>query len=489
METNTNQITQLLEELKDFSPLTSKDEAIEAYEQDVVLKLTPQAVFRPSTKEELQRIIKTCNKYKVPYTPCGSQTSVTGGSVTDQGILISFEKMNKVLQDRPCDYDENCRIISSQPGIILADFQREVEKIGYYYPPDPTSWEEVQLGGSVATNATGENSYHYGSTRNYIQALEIIDSQGEMKRLEREIDPRTLSRRKNFAGYEMSGKDLDAWIGSEGSLGLIAEIEVLAIAKPAAFTSLFIFFEQEVEALAFTCSVNENREELNLRCLEIMDHAATELMREKSDRFQIPPNCCTIYLKIEDLKEEHFESLMESYEESAQHGKNHFEGSLVASDHLELLEFRRLRHHIPATINEISARNKETGGGKVSSDWWVPLPELQGQFQFLREELSRLPVKAIAFGHIGNGHPHVNLMPETADQKEAALEFTKACMRRAAQLGGGVCGEHGLGKIKTWALDIQWDEQEINSMRKMKEQWDPEYLASPGNLFERKNND
>ena len=106
----------------------------------------------------------------------------------------------------------------------------------------------------------------------------------------------------------------------------------------------------------------------------------------------------------------------------------------------------------------------------------------------MRSTLSSLAhIPIIVFGHIGNGHPHVNLLPADADQKEMALVATKKCMENAALLGGGVAGEHGLGKIKTWALAMQWDQVKIAEMLKVKKLWDPKGLCAPGNLFEEKN--
>lgn len=157
--------------------------------------------------------------------------------------------------------------------------------------------------------------------------------------------------------------------------------------------------------------------------------------------------------------------------------------SILAKDYLELLEFRRMRHHVPATINEISVVNQKTGGGKVSSDWWVPIEHLVEHFAWMREEIKKLNLPSAIFGHIGNGHPHVNIMPKTAEEKQASIEFTKKCMLKAASLGGGVCGEHGLGKIKTWALPLQWDQVSIDKMKSVKAEWDPEGLAAPGNIF------
>ena len=474
---------------KEFQVLLPTDEAYEGYREDVVLKGNPEAVLRPKDKFELKRIIELCSQHRVPFTACGSQTSVTGASVAHRGILISMEKFKGF--EKPLDQGNGTACVKAQPGVLLGDFQRDMEANGWHYPPDPTSWEEVQLGASIATNATGENSYYYGSSRNYVLSLQVVTPNGELKTLKRQANPLDLSREKNRAGYCMGEEEIDEWIGSEGSLGIIVEAELLLLKKPNPFTSLFLFFYKEEEALEFSLKMNEKRSQFNLRCLEYMDHEATKMMRNKSERLVIPENTCTIYIKIEEINDDFFENsleeLMEINSSITEQCDDLFEQALVAQDLNELLEFRRLRHHVPATINEHASKQRSLGGGKVSSDWWVPLTNLIEQFQYLRSELEDLSIPVIAFGHIGNGHPHVNLIPSNASQKNEALNFTKKCMQRAADFGGGVCGEHGLGKIKHWALDIQWKSEVINNMRAVKDKWDPHGLAAPGNLFEDRN--
>ena len=471
---------------EEFQALLPENEAYEGYREDVVLKGSPLAVLRPKDKFELQRIIKLCAHHEIPFTACGSQTSVTGASVAQRGILISMEKFKDF--EIPKERADGTASVLTQPGVLLGDFQQEMEAYGWHYPPDPTSWEEVQLGASIATNATGENSFYYGSSRNYVLGLEIIMPDGEFKSLKRAGNPLELSREKNRAGYLLGQEEIDEWIGSEGSLGIITEAKLLLLKKPKPFTSLFLFFRHEQEALKFSLNLNDQRTNFNLRCLEYMDHEATQMMRVKSERLAIPENTCTIYIKIEEVSEGFFENCLENLLEinNAIIAQNEdlFEQALVAQDRNELLEFRRLRHHVPATINENASEQRLSGGGKVSSDWWVPLPHLLEQFEYLRNQLKNISMPVVAFGHIGNGHPHVNLIPSNADQKDEALQFTKKCMQRAAGLGGGVCGEHGLGKIKHWALDIQWDIHTVKDMRAVKSKWDPKGLAAPGNLFE-----
>lgn len=466
----------------EFSPLLDDD--TKPYESDVVLSQRPWAVLRPKTISELKKIVKICVSHSIPFTPCGNQTSVTGASVSDQSIIISTEKLKtigKVIKN-----SDGLASLSVEPGILLSDLQDHVESLGFYYPPDPTSREEVFLGGTIATNATGENSYFYGSTRNYILSLDVIDGQGNCKTIERSQYPLSLSKSKNLAGFHLD-EEIDPWIGCEGTLGIICSAKLLLLPKPMPFQSFLLFFPSEQSALSFSNSIHEIKDTLFLRCLEYMDDQATEYMRLKSKRLIIPKDVFTIYLKIEEDpsidQDTILETLYTQYSETLPDHDELFDKALIAQDHTELLEFRRIRHHVPATINELSTINKETGGGKVSSDWWVPNDKISEMFLYLRDLQSKIDCKCAIFGHIGNGHPHVNMIATTKSLKQQSLEFTKLCIKKAVSLGGGACGEHGLGKIKTWALDLQWSPQEIEEMKKTKQIWDPNNLASPKNIF------
>lgn len=471
-----------------LSFLLPDDEGYGSYLEDVVAKGHPAAVFRPTNAAELKEIIVRCKKHKIPFTPCGSQTSVTGASVATNGILISMEKLDQILQIEP--QPNGTARVKVQPGIILSKFQDEMVRQGFFYPPDPTSREEVQLGATIATNATGEDSYHYGPTRNYVLSLEILTAEAIFLRIEREKNPLELGRDKNKAGYLLD-EEIDPFIGSEGTLGIISEVELLVLPKPHPFAGLLLFFQTESEALQAVHRLDESRGLLNLRCLEYLDHLATRWIGERSERYKVPENCCTLYLKFEIEHEDKIETILENLEEIYLEicgSHKFFPESLLAQDYSELVELRRLRHHVPATINEIASMHKRNGGGKIGSDWWVPLPNLVSQFEFMRSALSSLSdIPVIVFGHIGNGHPHVNLLPANTFQKEAALTATKRCMENAARLNGGVAGEHGLGKIKTWALELQWDRDKIAEMLKVKKIWDPDGLCAPGNLFGEKN--
>ena len=221
-------------------------------------------LFIPESVEEIQAILKEANAQSIPVTVSGARTGTVGGAVPFGGFIISTERLNKIKS-----IDREARTAVVEPGVILRDFQKAVEAEGLFYPPDPTEWS-CQIGGTVATNASGSRSFKYGATRRYVDKLKVVLADGEVLRLsrgdERELKTEsgkpisfkfpTYSRpnvRKNVSGYfsESDMDPIDLFIGSEGTLGTIAEIELTLLQKPEGFFSGIVFFEKESDLLTF----------------------------------------------------------------------------------------------------------------------------------------------------------------------------------------------------------------------------------------------
>ena len=211
-------------------------------------------LLMPESTAEVSKILREANEAGVPVTIGGARTGTVGGAVPFGGRLVSMELMASM---GPIDTDARKAVVG--PAVVLSDFQKAVEAVGLFYPPDPTEWS-CQLGGTVATNASGARSFKYGATREFVRRLEVVLADGDVLDLERgkhlsedghlEITTRSgriirvktptyprPSVRKNVAGY-MSGDAVDAidlFIGSEGTLGVVTEIELALIPKPAAF--------------------------------------------------------------------------------------------------------------------------------------------------------------------------------------------------------------------------------------------------------------
>src|SRR5580765_7928566 len=235
-----------------------------------------EKLFIPESAEEIAQILREANESKTPVTISGARTGTVGGAIPFGGYVISLEKLNKI------SIDKDSRTATVGSGVILADLQKAVEAEGLFYPPDPTEWS-CQIGGTVATNASGARSFKYGATREYVRRLKFVLANGDIAELRRggvwagddgsitltadggnKIPAKipTFERpdvRKNVSGY-FNAQPLDAidlFIGSEGTLGVITEIELALLPKPEGFFSGIVFFGKEDDLLRF---VDEARE-------------------------------------------------------------------------------------------------------------------------------------------------------------------------------------------------------------------------------------
>src|SRR5436190_19044329 len=250
----------------------TQPEDLQSYLTDAsnILGGTADKLFIPETEEAVAQILCDANENKIPVTISGARTGTGGGAIPFGGHVISLERLNKIKS-----IDKGARTTGVEPGAILADTQQGVEAEGLFYPPDPTEWS-CQIGGTVATNASGARSFKYGATRNYVNALKVVLADGSFVELSRgqaisvngepiklrttrrhfEIKITTYTRpkvRKNVSGFFTSQPmdAVDLFIGSEGTLGVITEIELSLLPKGAGFFSGIVFFERNNDLLAF----------------------------------------------------------------------------------------------------------------------------------------------------------------------------------------------------------------------------------------------
>ncbi|MEP6705543.1 MAG: FAD-binding oxidoreductase, partial [Acidobacteriota bacterium] len=230
-----------------------------------------EKLFIPETADEIGQILRDAYEQKIPVTISGARTGTVGGAVPFGGYVISMERLNKI---KSIDRETMTAVV--EPGVILGDFQKAVEADGLFYPPDPTEWS-CQIGGTVATNASGARSFKYGATRGFVRRLRVMLADGSRLNLSRgdsismtgeaielktdtgtkiTVKPATYERpnvRKNVSGfYNIRPLDaIDLFIGSEGTLGMITEIELSLLDKPEGFFSGIVFFQRETDLLTF----------------------------------------------------------------------------------------------------------------------------------------------------------------------------------------------------------------------------------------------
>lgn len=460
------------------SALVTDPGVLEAYRHDASpFTGNPEGLLRPADALEaawwLAEAVRTGNY----VTPCGLRSSTTGSGLAARGWAMSCERITPAVEIDP---ERRTAIVGA--GTVLRDFKDEVEAQGLFYPPDPTSEKECTLGGTVACDASGARTYHYGPTHRWLRGVEVAMLDGSVRWFHRRaVD-------KDAAGYAGLRDLVSLFCGSEGTLGFLTRVEVELLAKPEAFLGAFAFFTDVSSALAFVGSARgEHRAGTGVRprCLELMDETCIEIMRAQDSGVVIPSAARSVVFFEQEHRHggegpvlEHWWSLLERSPGALA------EDTVVATDPARQEELRTLRHAVPASLNEEGTRYMEAGGKKMSTDWAVPFEHLAGFMARADGWLEEARIDRVArFGHVGNGHPHYNLLlPDAAAVERAEVVVSRMC-EEACALGGTVTAEHGVGKVKKPYLRHRFSSLELGCMKAIKDLFDPAGLLAPGNLF------
>jgi FAD/FMN-containing dehydrogenase len=356
-------------------------------------------------------------------------------------------------------------------GVSLEAVQAAASKTGQFYAPDPTE-RTASIGGTIATNASGSRSFRYGSTRRHVLALRVALMDGRVLDLHRgdKIDfavpalplPDTT---KNTAGYQLApGMDwIDLFTGSEGTLGIVIEAELQLLPTPASVLAGVVFFGTDAAALD---AVDAWRGIPGLRMIEYFDEKSLAFLRP---RFEETPQHAGAALLIEQENGD-----IDFWADQAP------ADSWFAASDQDRERFRRFRHALPELVNDTMRRR---GFLKLGSDYSVPLARNREMLAFYQTELTQRALDYVIFGHIGDAHVHVNILPKSQAEFEAGQRLMLGLARHAVELGGTVSAEHGLGKRKAHLLELQYTPAQIDAMKAVKKHLDPQWLLNRGNLF------
>lgn len=479
------------------------DSAITPYLRDTMVEGDPDIVLRPRDVSDLKEILKLCGTDKIPATVCGARTSMSGSAAALSGAVISTEKICNFLE-----IEDNDSIITAtaQTGMPLIDFKKKLEENGYFYPSHPTSVKDAFLGATVATNATGDDSFKYGPTRRWVRKMKVLLIDGTEREFVRPKESRPKEI-KSKGGYYLNGPEIDRFIGSEGTLGIITEVTLDILKGVPEFYSIMVPFASNEDAIAFihrhatrpsTCSgrtvsnpftLSQSKGEnlLDLRSLEFIDEVGVEIMRKHEGFPDLPENAKALVYSNTEFNPGKFEESVGLWlEELSNFGleENLIDRTIVAVDRKEKEDMHSWRHFIPEWINETYRKYEEQGGGKVGSDWWVPLEHISEMMKWFYQASHESDIPFIAYAHIGNGHPHTNYFTRNSSEREKATSLVIEACKKAVAYGGGVAGEHGIGKIKRHLLPIQYPQEIIQKMRSLKTHYDPNWLLGQGNIFQ-----
>ena len=471
-------------------PATSVDlDVREAFAKDESgLVLLPEGVARPTSTAEVVEVLRAAHDARIPVTPAGALTGYSGGAITDRGVVLSLRRLDRII-----DVDEHAAIVRAEAGALLGDVKRAAAERGFLLAPDPTSEEECSVGGAVAANASGARSLKYGATRAHVRALTVALADGRVQELRRS------TMEKNTAGYQMVHDPVDWFVGSEGTLGVVLGAEFQLLPLPAAVTGLGIPFRTAEGALAFIADARRQRDAarngsvagpdaLSPRCLEYLDVSAFAIARDYA-RQSLGGSWgegAAGYVYVEEETFGDAEPALDAWLALAERHGALADDIQAFVGETQLREARRMRHAVPATLNERAARYRSAGGRKVSTDWAVPYPRLAEAIGSARDIAATRGVEIAAiFGHAGNGHPHQHFVARDAAELERVENAVDATLRAVLAMGGTVAAEHGIGKLKRRWLPLQLGDVQLGVMRAVKRELDPLGLLGQGNLFER----
>ena len=450
----------------------SSDRAIrQAYEADSSgLQLIPELVARPETINDVIALVKEAAAERTPVTSAGAQTSTTGASITDTGMLLSLRSLNQIS-----DLDVKSRTVRVGPGAIIADIKKTAAAAGLLFAPDPTSEEESTIGGAIACNASGARTFKYGATRKHVRALKVVLASGEL------VEFRRSDLEKNTVGYAFAHDPIDWFVGSEGTLGIIVEAELGLLPLPQRVVGLATLFRDESEALKFVIASREATS-VSPRCIEYFDERALEIARRSAPGAAMTQDAGAMVYVEEEISDD-LDSSLALWLELIESIAPDFE-PLVFDGEARLREARRIRHSIPATMNDKGGKHREAGGRKVGTDWAVPYRKLDQAIKTARSFAAERGLEApVIYGHAGNGHPHQNFIARDSGELTTIEEVVEQTLRHVLSLGGTVAAEHGIGKLKRRWLPLQMNPLQISMMTAVKRELDPLGILAPGNIL------
>ncbi len=470
-----------------------------------------EKLFIPESAAEIADILREAGGRNIPVTISGARTGTVGGAIPFGGYVVSLERLNKIVK-----IDKATMTAVVEPGVVLADFQKAVEAEGLFYPPDPTEWS-CQIGGTVATNASGSRSFKYGATREFVTGLKVVLADGAVLNLKRgtafssdgkEVEVVTESGRqirarvpsyqrpdvrKNVSGY-YNAEPLDAidlFVGSEGTLGVITEIELNLLTKPEGFFSGIVFFERYDDLLAFvdevrSLSFNSRKapvatapgSDLDASLIEYFDDRALGFISEKFP--ETPSGMAGAIFFEQETTAESEDVLLEKWNEFLEKHQADLDRSWFTTTEQDREKMRAFRHALPVSVNERVVRNKQK---KIGTDMAVPDENFPAFLKFYKKTLEASGIDYVIFGHIGDCHLHANLLPKDDEEAERSRHLYGRFIAQAIMLGGTISAEHGIGKLKSKYLNVMMGERYLNEMAELKKAFDPNGILGRGNMF------
>jgi glycolate oxidase len=438
--------------------LVAGAEQLRTYECDglTLYRVAPELVLLPSSAQEVQAIVKICHRERIPFVARGSGTGLSGGALPVRGgVMIGLSRMNRIL-----DIDVvNARVVV-EPGVTNAAISAAVAAHGYFYAPDPASQVVCTVGGNVAENSGGVHCFKYGVTTTYILGLDVVLSDGSLVHL----GDTTF----DCPGYDLVG----AFVGSEGTFGIVTQITLRIIKKPEATQTLMAAFNSSSEAGAAVGAIIASG--MLPASLEIMDHLAIEAVEAAVHPNY--PDCKALLLVELDGSAREVELLMEKVAPICK-SCGAWELRLAKSEP-ERIAIWKGRKAAFASVGRISPNY-------LVQDGVIPrtaLPRVLAEVDRLSAE-SGLRVANVFHAGDGNLHPLVLYDRRVPGQEQRAMEVAEDILRLCLEAGGSISGEHGIGEEKKNFMPVMFSAADLDAMQRLRDVFDPFQLCNPTKMF------
>lgn len=441
------------------------EEALSHYAHDETenLHYPPEVVLKPASVEEISSIMKVCNKHKIPVTPRGAGTGLSGGALAHLGgVLLSTERLNSIL-----DIDEKNLQVTTEPGVITEVLQNTVKEKGLFYPPDPASRGSCFIGGNISENSGGPKAVKYGVVKDYVLNLEVVLPSGEIIWTGSNV-------LKNSTGYNLT----QLVVGSEGTLGIVTKIVLRLIPNPKYDLLMLVPFrnlEQAGEAVSKIF-----RAGFVPSAMELMEINALKIVSDFVDSNVVPVTEDTAAHLIIEVDGNNMEVLMQEMEAISELLTQYDIGEIYfADDAQQKTELWKLRRKVAEAVKLI--------GYSIEEDTVVPRAKLPALIKTVKELAKKHDFDVVCYGHAGDGNLHIRIRKEGIPNSfgsEEMNEILRDLFKQVKDLGGTISGEHGVGLIQKGFTDIVFDEANLRLMREIKKAFDPHNILNPGKIFD-----
>ena len=435
-----------------------EDRLCYSYDGTPIFQQLPEAVVFPESEEQISTIVKLANQEKFNIVPRGAGTGLSGGSIpVENSVVIVLTRWNKILE-----IDTKNLTATVQPGVITAMLQKEVEKIGLFYPPDPGSMNVSTIGGNVANNAGGLRGLKYGVTKNYVLGTELILPSGELLKT-------GGKNMKDVAGYNLR----DFIVGSEGTLGIITKVLLKLVPLPTNSVTLLAYFDKLVDSASSVSDIVAAH--ITPSMMEFLDNTTINCVEDYT-KIGLPRNSEAVLLIEVDGRGSIVQEDAETIKNILK--KNRASFVRVADSAQEALKLKTARRSAFSAL----ARKRPT---TILEDATVPRSELPIMIEKVAEAARKFDLTFGDFGHAGDGNLHPTCLTDERDNQEInrahrAFEFI---FNEAIKLGGTITGEHGTGLSKKQFLELVAGAPGVDMMMKIKSVIDENNIMNPGKIF------